>query len=368
MQNCAETDNSSTQNFSSSLVSGSLEGGQTDGDKGDSCVADLPSSEKVQEPDSKAKKFNLVESLLHQPRDVLGRLALPPVKDLDSLLLDTIKTSTLKNSTETRSGKPTLNRTGLPAFPWSNPFSANSKLNSDAAKSSSSRVYCQGGWVKVNSPALDKGSLDLLKDFESLTFNQNLVPSITLKREHPEHEIGPVKRVLSTSRVCSTSEASSDCPEAYTAAKTLLDLAAHSKGKPSASVKLLKRPSGMAIKASKLKGIDRTKPFFNAPKSTLRPQFPLKVGDDSFPSKRLKLSSDISDRYISNTETSRKGTLHASASLPVKPPPGKLFRDSNPSSTDTYTSNLLKKSISMKPPRGAERPSHNSLQKFRKLL
>lgn len=147
-------------------------------------------------------------SPLYTPKDILERLALPPPKDLDLLLSDASKTtSSSKNSTDPRLGKPVPHRTGLPPFPWSHSFSGHSKLGSDAVKLSTNRTTCQGRWVKVkNSFALQKGSSDLLVDFESLAFDQSLVPSTNLVSDHRENKFAPIERVLSTSGACSTSK------------------------------------------------------------------------------------------------------------------------------------------------------------------
>ncbi|XP_051129615.1 uncharacterized protein LOC127250383 [Andrographis paniculata] len=360
----SETDSSSIQNFSSSMVLDNSEEIQPECDKVENCVADPPSSDPVQESDSNIKKFNLAETSLYQPKDMLDHIVLPSPKDLDLLLSETIKTSTPKNSTDARSVKPISNRTGLPPFSWSTSFSANSKLGSEAMKLSLNRAICQGGWLKVNnSPALHKDVVNLLEGFESLSFNQTLVPSFTPTSDRRECEITRIERALSTSSVCSTSKAfTDDYSQVCSAARTLLDLSSHSNGlNPCSTTKSLKRPAWMAMKA-KSKVIERPKPFFNPPKPTIRSTIPIKAPEDGFPSKKPRPSSDIPDRY---TEPSRKGTtLH----WPIKSPPGKLFRDSNKSGTDAYPPNLVKKSISMKPPRFAERPpGHGSLQKFRKL-
>ncbi|KAL0327748.1 UNVERIFIED_CONTAM: hypothetical protein Sangu_1852800 [Sesamum angustifolium] len=350
-QNCAEIDTSCTQKGSTSLVTVNSALGQTDDDKGDNCAADLPLSDKVQDSDVKIQISN-VDSPLYQPKDVFERLALPPPKDLDSLLSDASKPTSSK-STDPRVGKPVSHRTGLPPFPWSHSFSGHNKVGSDAVKLSTSRTICQGRWVKVkNSTLLQKGSANLLADFETLTFDQSLVPSTNLLSEDRENEVAPAERVLS---------ASDEYSQTCAAAKTLLDMAAHSlKQNPCPTVKLLKKPSQIAMKASKLKSVERSDKLFDEPKSTMRPTNPLKVGNDGFPSKKLRFSTDVKQTYIVHAEPVKKGPLH----WPVKSPPRKLFRDSN-AGTNNYGINLVKKSCMMKPPRGTDRPS-SSQQKFRK--
>ncbi|XP_011073346.1 uncharacterized protein LOC105158310 isoform X3 [Sesamum indicum] len=368
-QNCAEVDTICTQKGSTSLVTVNSALGQTDDDKGDNCAADLALSDKcvdcssilkVQDSDVKIQISN-VDSPLYQPKDVFERLALPPPKDLDLLLSDASKPTSSK-STDPRVGKPVSQRTGLPPFPWSHSFSGHNKVGSDASKLSTSRTICQGRWVKVkNSTLLQKGSANLLADFETLTFDQSLVPSTNLLSEDRENEVAPAERVLSASGACSTSSVPADYSETCAAAKTLLDMAAQSlKQNPCPTVKLLKKPCQMAMKASKLKSVERSDKLFDEPKSTVRSTIPLKVGNDGSPSKKLRLSTDVKQTYIVHAEPVKKGPLH----WPVKSPPRKLFRDSN-AGTNNYGINLVKKSCMMKPPRGTDRPS-SSQQKFRK--
>ncbi|KAK6129986.1 hypothetical protein DH2020_036268 [Rehmannia glutinosa] len=357
-QNSAETDNSLIRKDSTGSVALSSAVVQTDGIKEDSCSTDLPSSQKVHESDDKIKMADIADSSLYKPKDILERLSLPPPKDLDLLLSDASKTTTSsKNSTDPRLGKLVSQRTGLPPFPWSHSFSGHNKLGSDAVKLSTSRTICQGRWVKVkNFSALQKGSVDLLKDFESLTFDQSLVPSIS---DRPENDLVPVERVLSASGACSPSKVLADeYSTTHTAAQTLLDMAAYSKKNPCATVKLLKKPSQMAMKASKLKSIDKK---FEAPKST-RPNIPLKVRDDGFSSKKPRLSTDVTNAFNFN-HTDRKATVEPSSLFSFKSPPRKkLFRDSN-ANTGSYGINLVKKSCVIETPRGTDRPS-SSKQKF----
>ncbi|PIN01559.1 hypothetical protein CDL12_25934 [Handroanthus impetiginosus] len=366
-QNCAEIDNC-IQKVSSGLVTVSSAGGHTDGEKRDGCTADLPSPDKVQESDDKIKMSNVVDSPLCEPKDVLERLALPPPKDLDLLLSDASRsTFSSKNNTDPRLGKQVSHRSGLPPFPWSHSFSGH-KLGSDAVKLSTSRTICQGRWVKVqNSVALQKGSADLLVNFESLTFDECLVPPLNLASEHPQNELAQSERVLSAFGACAISKVPTDSVKpdehspSHVAAQTLLDMAASLMENPSATVKLLKKPPQAAIKTSKLKAIERPDKLFDASKSTTRPINPSKVGDDGFPSKKLRVSADVTNTYVNHTEPVRKRMLHWSTPVSVKTPPKKLFRDSS-TSTDNYGMNIVKKPFIMKPPRGTDKSSSNQLK------
>ncbi|KAL8053923.1 hypothetical protein ABFS82_05G106800 [Erythranthe guttata] len=356
-QNCGEIDGSCLRNFSTGLVTVSSAIAQTDGNKIDGCTGELPSSDKfllkAQESDEKIKLSNIADFPLHKPKDVLECLALPPPKDLDLLLSDTGKnTSSSKNSTDHRPGKQVSHRTGLPPFPWSHSFSGHNKLGSDAVKLSTTRTICQGRWVKVKPPAFQKGSADLLTDFESLSFDQSLVPSSSFTSNHPANEFAPIERVLSASGACSTSKIIADEHSiARAAAQTLLDIAAFAKGNPCASVKSLKRHPQTAIKACKSKAIEQSDKLLDqAPKSTKRPTNPLK--GEGFSSKKLKLSTDVTTTtngyYISHTEPVKRETF--------KPPPRKVYRDSN-ANTDIYGANIVKKPFAMKTQRREDKPA-----------
>ncbi|KAL6544126.1 hypothetical protein OROGR_010623 [Orobanche gracilis] len=362
VQHFAETDNSSFRNDSPGLVAFSSAVVQTDGNKGDSCPADLPS--KVLESDDIIKISDFADSPLYKPKDILERLALSRPKDLDALLSDAARTTSSKTSPDARLSKPVSQRTGLPPFTWSHSFSGHNRLGSDAVKLSMSRALCQGRWVKVkNCVALHKGSADLLKDFESLTFDQSLVPSTS---DRPENEFAPIDRVLSSFDASSPSKVPADeCSTTHAAAQTLLDMGAeYSKKNPCAAVRLLKMPSHMAIKASQSKPTDLSEFSFQEPKSTLRSKNPLKVHDDEFSSKKPKFSTDVISTYTNHTEpvTMRKVTLDQCSLLSVKSPPRKLYRDPN-ANTESYGVNLVKKPCVIKTPRDADRPG-SSKPKF----
>ncbi|KAL6547783.1 hypothetical protein OROHE_009488 [Orobanche hederae] len=207
VQNFAETDNSSFRNDSPGLVAFNSAVGQTYGNKGDCFPADLPS--KVHESDDIIKISDFADSPLYKPKDIVERLALSRPKDLDVLLSDAARTtSSSKTSTDARLSKSVSQRTGLPPFTWSHSFSGHNRLGSDAVKLSMSRALCQGRWVKVkNCVALHKGCADLLKDFESLTFDQSLVPSTS---DRPENEFAQIDRVLSSFDASSPSKIPAD--------------------------------------------------------------------------------------------------------------------------------------------------------------
>ncbi|XP_075487073.1 uncharacterized protein LOC142526508 isoform X2 [Primulina tabacum] len=372
-EKCAEIDHSCNQKVSTSLVTASSSTSQSESDKGESCDAEFPSSDNVQESVGKMNISTLIsDSPLYQPKEIMERLALAPPKDLESFLFDVAKpaTSFLKQGNDPRVGKSVSHRAGLPPFPWSNSFSGHNKSGADASKLSASRTICQGRWVKVrNSTALQRGSTDLQMDLESLQFDHSLVPSLNLKPERPEHQIAPSEKLLPSLEACSTSKisAADEHSRMYAAAQALCELTIHSSKKNyHSTVKLLGKPSQMSMKACKSKAVERSDKFSDPPKSINGTMNLIKLGDEGFPSKKLKLTTDERNTYNSRTDSLKKQALDWSTPEPVRSPPMKLFRASKPQ-IDRYNHHLVKKPYMMKPPRAAERPGIGQ-QKFRKVV
>lgn len=123
---------------------------------------------------------NLLDFSFDQPKDTLERLALPPPKNLDSLLLDASKPAvSSRNVPDQRPGKQISRRATLPMppFPWSHNFSGNCRINSDSVKIIS-RSMCQGRWVRIGNTASFLGAAsDCFTNVESLTYDETLVPS-----------------------------------------------------------------------------------------------------------------------------------------------------------------------------------------------
>ncbi|XP_071705312.1 uncharacterized protein [Rutidosis leptorrhynchoides] len=149
--------------------------------------ANPSSCNKVESPlcapiDDNANSFQFP---LVAPKDVLDRLHLPPPKDVDLMLLDSMKpTSTLK----VQSGG------SLPTFPWSHVSGRDIKANPDVVLStptSKSSCQCQGRWVRIRQKLTDSlwetTTSSYLADFKSLTYNQSLVP---LEFQRP----GPIEK------------------------------------------------------------------------------------------------------------------------------------------------------------------------------
>ncbi|XP_073307679.1 uncharacterized protein [Primulina huaijiensis] len=372
-EKCAEIDHSCNQKVSTSLIAASSSTSQSDSDKGESCDADPPSFDKVQESVAKMNVSTVIsDSPLYQPKEILELLALSPPKDLESFLFDVAKpaSSFLKQGNDPRLGKSVSHRAGLPPFPWSNSFSGHNKLGADASKLSASRTIWQGRWVKVrNSTALQRGSTDLQMDLESLTFDLSLMPIVNRKSEGPERQIAPTEKLLPPSEACSTSKipAADEHSPIYAAAQALCELATNSSNKnPHSTVKLLGKPSQIAMKACKSKAMERSDKFSHPPKSINGTTNLIKLGDEGFPSKKLKLTTDVRNTYNSRTDSPKKQALKWSSPELVRSPPMKQFRESKPE-IDRYNINLVKKPYMMKPPCAADRPGMGQ-QKLRKVV
>lgn len=116
---------------------------------------------------------------LDKPLDLFKRLALPPPKDLDSLLVDATKPiSSSKSASDLRTSKQLLSRRGgLPPFPWSHASNGHSRTNSDTAKLHAVRATCPGKWARMKNPtALFRGTSDGFTYLDSITYDQRLVP------------------------------------------------------------------------------------------------------------------------------------------------------------------------------------------------
>ncbi|KZV20970.1 hypothetical protein F511_39597 [Dorcoceras hygrometricum] len=369
-EKCAEIDHSCNQKVSTSLVSASSSTSQSDSDKGECCDADLPSSDKVQESVGKMIITTMSDCPLYQPKEIWERLALSPPKDLESFLFDVARpaSSFLKQGNEPRMGKSVSHRAGLPPFPWSNSYSGHNKSGVDATKLSANRTICQGRWLKVrSSAALQRCCSDSQMDLESLTFDHSLVPSVNAKAEHAEHHIAPTEKLLPSSEACLTSKipAADEHSPVYAAAQALCQLAIHSSKKnPHSTIKLLGKSSQITMKPCKSKAIERSDKFSDPPKSGTTNL--IKLADEGFPSKKLKLTTDVRNTYISRTDSQKRQAFNWSTPEPVRSPPMKLFSESKPE-IDRYNINLVKKPYMMKPPRGADRPGIGQ-QKFRKVV
>ncbi|XP_043713507.1 uncharacterized protein LOC122662019 isoform X2 [Telopea speciosissima] len=192
-QNSFELDGSSNRKAPSWLViSGSCGTSSMDCDKLDNNRADLTSYSEIHDSSSKpGPSVNFNNSSLLQPKDILERLALPPAKDLDSLLLDVAKpTVSSRSSTDLRPSKLTSKRVGLPPFSWSHSMPC--KMNADVGKLCTTRSTSQGRWVRIGSAASSHGDArGRFSDLDSLSYDLSLVPSRGLKLGLSEEEKVP---------------------------------------------------------------------------------------------------------------------------------------------------------------------------------
>lgn len=328
---------------------------RNDGDKGETRTDNLSSSDQVQEYSCKVQSVpTMCHAPLYTPKDVLERLALTPSKDLDSLLVDTVKFASSRNSSDLRLSKPSSQRNGLPPFPWSHPCSGHPKTVPDSAKLSTNKMVCQGRWVTVENTLTPlKGSTGFLEELQSLTDNHKLVPtgvqvSGPLKNENAStnrDSLTTCERISSSLAVSNTSEVS---PGVLAAAETLCRIATHStlckiathslKQNTEVTTKSLKKPSqkGGGMRACKL--TEKPENQFIAPKPVVVSNSLVEIADEILPSKKLRLS-------VNFKKPDRKGPIPCSTES-IRSTPVKSFRESEgfsnsfvnkPCTTSQYT-------------------------------
>lgn len=328
---------------------------RNDGDKGETRTDNLSSSDQVQEYSCKVQSVpTMCHAPLYTPKDVLERLALTPSKDLDSLLVDTVKFASSRNSSDLRLSKPSSQRNGLPPFPWSHPCSGHPKTVPDSAKLSTNKMVCQGRWVRVENTLTPlKGSTGFLEELQSLTDNHKLVPtgvqvSGPLKNENAStnrDSLTTCERISSSLAASNTSEVS---PGVLAAAETLCRIATHStlckiathslKQNTEVTTKSLKKPSqkGGGMRACKL--TEKPENQFIAPKPVVVSNSLVEIADEILPSKKLRLS-------VNFKKPDRKGPVPCSTES-IRSTPVKSFRESEgfsnsfvnkPCTTSQYT-------------------------------
>ncbi|KAL3351811.1 hypothetical protein AABB24_020075 [Solanum stoloniferum] len=328
---------------------------RNDGDKGETRTDNLSSSDQVQDYSCKVQSVpTMCHAPLYTPKDVLERLALTPSKDLDSLLVDTVKFASSRNSSDLRLSKPSSQRNGLPPFPWSHPCSGHPKTVPDSAKLSTNKMVCQGRWVRVENTLTPlKGSTGFLEELQSLTDNHKLVPtglqvSGPLKNENAStnrDSLTTCERISSSLAASNTSEVS---PGVLAAAETLCRIATHStlckiathslKQNTEVTTKSLKKPSqkGGGMRACKL--TEKPENQFIAPKPVVVSNSLVEIADEILPSKKLRLS-------VNFKKPDRKGPIPCSTES-IRSTPVKSFRESEgfsnsfvnkPCTTSQYT-------------------------------
>ncbi|PON39894.1 hypothetical protein PanWU01x14_301510 [Parasponia andersonii] len=385
-QNNAEIDSCSNKKMSPWLLSSvSVEASGVNGDTGDSSVIDVSSSNKDTCIKSETPA-NPLDLPLYQPSDILQRMALPPPKDLESLLLDAAKPNlSSKNTSDLRSGKQISRRVSLPPFPWSHTSSGHCRTSSDLVKLSTSKGTCQGRWQRIGKEV--KNSLGIANsdftDLESLTYDQSLVPSglkvAFVDNVTSQISTSPTGQGWDSYATCSKESGgkvnhsgnAGHCPRLYAAAETLYGIAT---GSPRQNVDRMmrwpKKSSQKTMKARKLKFNGKTE----EPQATLVSALQsenLARNEEiiTFPSKKPKLSNIHNKRDLNHV---RKEAVNWSTPRSSRSLPNKTGKDSViAADTRHTTTNIVKQPCMMPPPPPVVRVSDfasNSQQKLRKLM
>ncbi|GLU05865.1 hypothetical protein SLE2022_229420 [Rubroshorea leprosula] len=383
-QNISEIDSFPSKKLPTCLSSPvSLIAKGINGDKEDCCPADLSSSNQTQDSCGKPEMpAGLLDFPSSQPKDVLERLALPPPKDLELLLLDAAKpSSSSRNTSDLRSCKQICRRPSLPPFPWSHNFNGHYRTNSDAVKCLTSRTTCQGRWVKIAKAAssLASGTYSCT-DLETLTYDQSLVP-LKSKAAGLENRIFPSIGGLpfweqGSPSLATNSKASQvptelgsalkyqnnadHCPRLLAAARTLCDIASNG------FLRWPKKPSQKAMKARKSKLKEKSEKCSTSSVLVSAKMVRSDV-DNVMPSKRLKLSTVENKKYVSHKTCVRKGTAPSPTPRSRRSSPGKSVRESILDVRHS-TATVVKQQYMMNLPETALDNACNSQPKLRKLM
>ncbi|GMJ15043.1 hypothetical protein like AT1G64050 [Hibiscus trionum] len=356
------------------LSSVSISASRVNGDKEDTCSVDpspcnKDSSGKPEMPGS-APDFSLC-----QPKDILERLALPPPKDLDSLLLDATKpSSSTRNNSDTRSGKQILRRASLPPFPWSHTING-CRTNPDAVKLLSNKSMCQGRWVKIPNTSSSSGiATSSFTNLESLAYDPNLIPSFP-KFGNSEGEIASPSGTLPLCEQGASPLATyyskafnvpqvGHCPRILAAARTLCDIATKPlRQNPDGIMRWPKKPSQKAMKARKTKSIEKSDAIYATTSSLLASDKLVRCGTEQIIlSKRPKLSVVENKKDLNHINGVRKGPATWSTPKSSRTSPGKSVSEIRHS-----TANVVKPPCTNLPATVLDKPC-NSQHKLRKLM
>ncbi|KAK1438592.1 hypothetical protein QVD17_04401 [Tagetes erecta] len=294
---------------------------------------------------------NILQFPLFEPKDVLDRLTLPPHKELDLMLLDSMKPT---------SSSKVHNGGSLPTFSWSHTSGAHFKANPDVVKSAPSKSTCQGRWVKMGKLTTTLGDTDTttyLVELQSLTYNQSLVPVLS---QHPRSTEKEKSSLISTfdrgamssgTRTTASKDPDGHSAGVISAAQTLCNIAAEIRKqdhyKPAS---WQKKSSHKSIRASKLTSDEKLeKALFNVPSS--RPTNDTKAHT----SKKLKVPANDLTKGQYHWSTSTPQASRSSSSSPSK-----FFREAKHHESG---SSPLKRSITVPPAKLPNKPS-----KLRKLV
>ncbi|XWS50016.1 hypothetical protein CRYUN_Cryun12cG0052200 [Craigia yunnanensis] len=389
-QNFIDVDNSSHKKmpmYSPSSVS--VAPSCINGDKEDTCSIDPSPCNKDScgKPEMPASPPGFP---LFLPKDILERLALPPPKDLDSLLLDATKpSSSTRNNSDTRSSKQISRRASLPPFPWSHTFNG-CRTNSDAVKLLSNKSTCQGRWVKIPNTSSSPGiATGCFTNLESLAYDPSLIPSGS-KFDNSEGGIA-----LSTGNLHFSEQGASSlatytkafnvpqesglglanqwnvghCPRLLDAAQTLCDIATKSlMQNPDGIIRWQKKASQKAMKARKTKSIEKPEEIYATHSSVLGSDKLVRSNvDQIIPSKRPKLNVVENKKDLSHINGVRKGPIAWSTPRSSRSSPGKSLRDSIVEIRHS-TANVVKPPCTVHPPAAVLDKPCNSQHKLRKLM
>ncbi|RDX61647.1 hypothetical protein CR513_60107 [Mucuna pruriens] len=375
-QNMAEMDYSSNMKMSTCQVSSFCAVESVgNGDKEQSSTIDLSSCQKdpCSETESTASPLDFP---LHQPTDVLERIALHPFRDLESLLLDVSKLAvTTKNSNDQRSGKQLSRRPSLPAFPWSHAFGGNSRTNSDTVKLSTSRSMCQGKWTRIGVIAsfsdTDRSSFTNL---DSFSYDQSLVPSSgsSDKKNFPSLFANLPFHQLDSSSFVTCSEdsqvkADEHCPRILTAAQTLCEIATHSPRQSSDGIlRWQRKTSHKVMKACHFKSNEKLEEMSSRSISMIGSDMAARSVEHMMPSKKPKLPI-VENKNSGHSNNVKKGHFVWPISKSSRTLPSKQVRDSFAENKRTNAS-ILKQHCMMPPPARDLDKAHDGQQQVGKLV
>lgn len=323
MQNCSTVDSKLSYVHSNTSSSSPSQNG---GDKEETTTDNLSTSNQAQEYSGKVQSVaTMCHSPSYTPKDMLERLVLTPSKDLDSLLVDTVKLLSSRNSSDLRLSKSSSQRNGLPPFPWSHTCSGHPKTVPDSAKLSTNKMVCQGRWVRVENTLTPlKGSTGFLEELQSLTDIHKVVPTgVQVSGPSKNENASTIRDSLTTCERISSSLATSNTSEVspgiLAAAETLCKIATHSlKQNTEVTTKSLKKPSQKGMRACKL--TEKSENQFIAPKPVMGSNNLVEIADGILPSKKLRLS-------VNFKKPDRKGPIPCSAES-IRSTTVKSFRES----------------------------------------
>ncbi|KAG5058613.1 hypothetical protein JHK82_013592 [Glycine max] len=385
-QNMAEMDYSSNMKMSTCQLSSvcAIES-VGNGDKEQSCTLDMSSCQKdhCSEVESTTSPLDFP---LHQPKDVLERIALHPFQDLESLLLDVSKPAvTTKNGNDQRSGKQVSRRPSLPTFPWSHAF-GHSRTNSDAGKLSTSRSMCQGKWSRIgviaSSTDVDCSSFSNL---DSFSYDQSLVPSSgssdkrnfsSLFANLPFHQLDSSSSVpcseISQAKAefggqVDTKENDERCPIILTAAQTLCEIATHLMRQSSDGIlKWQRKTSLKAMKSCHYKSDEKLEETSSRPISMIGSDMVARSVEQIMPSKKPRLSI-VENKNSGHSNIAKKGHIVWPISKSSRSFPSKQIRDSFVENKRTNAS-ILKQHYMMPPPARDLDKAHDGQKQVGKVV